>query len=232
VIGRQLRAAQRRSKASGSRSGQGKGPRAERSESTAAGRSGSSANGRSGSAAAPDTHGEARKRAATRRPPPLEHRILVTATLCLLAFGAVMVYSASSGLSVLAAHGGGSGTSEFVRYLAFGALGLAAMQFLSKRGLSFLNSRMLTLMVLGSMALLLVVLLPGVGRMVNGARRWFAAGPIQFQPSELMKLSLVLYVARYLADNPKRLRGLRETIGPISLVAGRRAGMRSSWPPD
>jgi cell division protein FtsW len=131
-----------------------------------------------------------------------------------------MVYSASSGLSVLAADGGGSGTSEFVRYLAFGAIGLAAMQVLSKRGLSILNSRVLTLMVLGSMALLLMVLLPGVGRMVNGARRWFAAGPIQFQPSELMKLSLVLYVARYLADNPKRLRGLRETIGPIALVAG------------
>jgi cell division protein FtsW len=162
---------------------------------------------------------EPRRRAAARRPPPLEHRILVTATLCLLAFGAVMVYSASSGLSVLGSRGG-SGTSEFVRYLAFGAIGLAAMQYLSKRGLSFLTSRMMTIMVLGSMALLLMVLLPGVGRMVNGARRWFAAGPIQFQPSELMKLSLILYVSRYLADNPRRLRGLKEAITPIALVAG------------
>jgi cell division protein FtsW len=162
---------------------------------------------------------EPRRRAAARRPPPLEHRILVTATLCLLAFGAVMVYSASSGLSVLGSRGG-SGTSEFVRYLAFGAIGLAAMQYLSTRGLSFLTSRMMTIMVLGSMALLLMVLLPGVGRMVNGARRWFAAGPIQFQPSELMKLSLILYVSRYLADNPRRLRGLKEAITPIALVAG------------
>ena len=163
--------------------------------------------------------GEPRRRSVTRRPPPLEHRILVTATLCLLAFGAVMVYSASSGLSVLRSQGG-SGTSEFVRYLAFGTLGLAAMQYLSKRGLTFLTSRMVTIMLLGSMALLLAVLLPGVGRMVNGARRWFAAGPIQFQPSELMKLSLVLYASRYLAENPRRLRGLREAIGPIALVAG------------
>ncbi|MEA2147229.1 MAG: cell division protein FtsW, partial [Solirubrobacteraceae bacterium] len=221
-------------KANGSRAGRsgsaanGRSGRAERSSERAgrpdarsAPRAGRDSQGppRSGSPPAGDGTGETRKRSTPRRPPPLEHRILVTATLCLLAFGAVMVYSASAGLSVLASHGGGSGTSEFVRYLAFGTLGLAAMQFLSKRGLSFLNSRMLTLMVLGSMALLLMVLLPGVGRMVNGARRWFAAGPIQFQPSELMKLSLVLYVARYLADNPKRLRGLRETIGPIALVA-------------
>ena len=66
-----------------------------------------------------------RERAAARRvAPPIEHRILVTATLCLLAFGAVMVYSASSPLGVLG--GRGNGTGEFIRYLVFGALGLAA----------------------------------------------------------------------------------------------------------
>jgi cell division protein FtsW len=55
---------------------------------------------------------------------------------------------------------------------------------------------------------------------VNGARRWFAAGPIQFQPSELMKLALVLYVARYLAEHPRRLRGFRQAVAPIAVVAG------------
>src|SRR5438270_6169515 len=140
----------------------------------------------------------ARVRPAKRRvPPPLEHRILVTATLCLLAFGAVMVYSASSPLGVLGPHGGGSGTGEFVHYLAFGAIGVAVMQLLARRGLTLLDQRLVTLLVLGSMALLVLVLVPGFGREVNGARRWFSAGPIQFQPSELMKLSLVLYVARY-----------------------------------
>ncbi|HXO07048.1 MAG TPA: hypothetical protein VN880_03410, partial [Solirubrobacteraceae bacterium] len=64
--------------------------------------------------------------------PPLEHRILMTATLCLLAFGAVMVYSASSPLGVL--NGQGSGTGDFVRYLVFGGLGLAAMLLLERRG--------------------------------------------------------------------------------------------------
>ncbi len=76
-------------------------------------------------------------------------------------------------------------------------------------------------MLLGSFGLLLLVLVPGFGVSVNGARRWFAAGPIQFQPSELMKLSLVLYVARYLADHPKRhARASARRSLPIAIVVG------------
>ncbi len=155
---------------------------------------------------------------ARRAAPPLEHRILTTATLCLLAFGAVMVYSASAPVGVLA--GQGYGTGEFVRYLIFGGIGLVAMHILSRRGLTLLHPRLVQLMLLGSFGLLLLVLVPGFGVTVNGARRWFAAGPIQFQPSEVMKLSLVLYVARYLADHPKRMRGFRQAIAPIAIVAG------------
>jgi cell division protein FtsW len=143
----------------------------------------------------------------------------MTATLCLLALGAVMVYSASSAPGVLSGHGG-SGTSEFFRYLIFGAVGLGAMQLLSRRGVMLLDERMVKLMLLGSFALLLFVLVPHVGVRINGARRWFAAGPIQFQPSEVMKLALVLYAARYLAEHPKRMRGFRQAIAPIAVVAG------------
>jgi cell division protein FtsW len=150
--------------------------------------------------------------------PPLEHRILMTATLCLLAFGAVMVYSASSPLGVL--NGQGNGTGDFVRYLAFGALGLAAMYLLERRGLALLDGRLVNLLLLGSFALLVLVLVPGFGVQVNGARRWFALGPIQFQPSELMKIALILYVARYLADHPKRIRGFRQAITPIAILTG------------
>jgi cell division protein FtsW len=161
----------------------------------------------------------ARRRASARKaPPPLEHRILTTAALCLLAFGAVMVYSASSPRGVLA--GQGYGTGEFLRYLIFGAAGLAGMLILSRRGLQLLDRRLVTLMLLGAFALLLLVLVPGIGVQINGARRWFGAGPIQFQPSEIMKLAIVLYVARFLADHPKRLRSFRQSIVPIAIVAG------------
>jgi cell division protein FtsW len=148
----------------------------------------------------------------------LEHRILMTATLCLLAFGAVMVYSASSPLGVL--NGQGFGTGDFVRYLIFGAIGLAAMHVLERRGLALLDRRLVNLLLFASFALLVLVLVPGFGVQVNGARRWFAVGPIQFQPSELVKLAIVLYVARHLAEHPKRMRQFRQAIAPIATVAG------------
>jgi len=161
-----------------------------------------------------------RTRAPSRHvPPPLEHRILMTATLCLLAFGAVMVYSASSPQGVLGPHGG-SGTGSFVRYLIFASIGLVGMRLLERRGVALFSERLVRLLLFGSFGLLALVMIPGFGLMVNGARRWFAAGPIQFQPSELMKLALILYVARYLADHPKRLRGFKQAIAPIAVVAG------------
>jgi cell division protein FtsW len=161
---------------------------------------------------------------ARRVAPPLEHRILVTATLCLLAFGAVMVYSASSPSGVIA--GRGLGTGEFIRYLIFGGLGLVCMHVLARGGPRLLNPRVVKLMLIASVALLLLVLAPGFGINVNGARRWFTAGPVQFQPSELLKLSLVLYVSHFLATNPNRIGGPRRQarlaplITPIAIAAG------------
>ena len=150
--------------------------------------------------------------------PPLEHRMLLTATLCLLAFGAVMVYSASTPRDLVS--GQGSGMSYLVRYLVYGLVGLAAMRVFARGGLALLNRRIVTLLLLGSFALLLLVLVPGIGVPVDGARRWFGAGPIQFQPSEVMKFAIVLYVAQFLADHPKRVHSFRQAIVPVMLVAG------------
>jgi cell division protein FtsW len=181
-----------------------------------------------GAAGAPSARKPAAERPDTRRgrtraparhvAPPLEHRILMTATLCLLAFGAVMVYSASSPRDLLGGQGNGTGT--FVRYLMFGAGGLVAMHVLARSGLALLDRRLANLLLFASFVLLALVMVPGFGVQVQGARRWFAAGPIQFQPSELMKLALILYVARHLADHPKRMRGFRQSIAPIAVVAG------------
>jgi cell division protein FtsW len=151
--------------------------------------------------------------------PPLEHRILMTATLCLLAFGAVMVYSASSPSDLLGRHG--NGTATFLRYVVFCVIGLIGMRFIALRGAALLLSpQAVKLMLFASFGLLLLVLVPGFGVQILGARRWFSAGPIQFQPSELMKLALVIYSARFLAEHPRRHRSFGQAIGPILLVAG------------
>src|SRR5918992_824113 len=71
--------------------------------------------------------------ARAKKPQPLEHRLLLTATFCLLAGGAVMVYSASSARTLL--EGQGDGTAYLVKYLMYGAVGLAVMHLLSRHGL-------------------------------------------------------------------------------------------------
>ncbi len=153
-------------------------------------------------------------RGAKRSAPPLEYSLLLTATLCLLAFGAVMVFSASSARSLLS--NGGSGFYYLERTLIFGAIGLIVMRVASVRGVAAI--RMLTpLLVLASLFLLFAVLLPGVGQQVNGAQRWIGAGLLQFQPSELGKLAVVLYGAYLLAKEPKRVRTLGG-LGPYLLV--------------
>src|SRR3954452_23099872 len=148
--------------------------------------------------------------------PPLEYSLLLTATLCLLAFGAVMVFSASSARSLL--NHGGSGFYYLERTLMFGAIGLVVMRGASVRGVAAIKP--LTPLILGTaLFLLLAVLVPGVGHTVNGSQRWIGAGLFQFQPSELAKLALVLYGSYLLAKEPKRARTLGG-LGPYLMVVG------------
>jgi cell division protein FtsW len=147
---------------------------------------------------------------------PLEYRILLTATMCLLAAGAVMVYSASSARDLLAGHG--DGTAYLVRYAINGVIGLAAMHWIARHGLDGIRRATPLLLVL-AFAALLATLLPGIGVQVNGARRWIGAEPLQFQPSELMKLALVLYAVRLLALRSQRTPTLR-TVTPVIVTSG------------
>ena len=154
-----------------------------------------------------------------RAPRPVEYNILFTATLCLLAAGAVMVYSASSARTLL--EGQGDGTMYLVKYVGCGALGLVVMQVLARGGLDLVK-RFTPLLLAGSFVLLVAVKIPGIGVEINGGRRWIAAGPLQFQPSELMKLALVLYAATLLATTPAKLRTLRGVSGAAAARRGPR----------
>src|SRR5690242_12022578 len=71
---------------------------------------------------------------AARAEQPLEHRILLTATLCLLAYGAVMVYSASSATTLLQGRGNGSG--YLIKFVSYGAIGLLLMRVLARDGVA------------------------------------------------------------------------------------------------
>src|SRR5690348_3102748 len=107
-------------------------------------------------------------RRVTPRQQPVEYSILLTATLCLLALGAVMVYSASSARAVLL--GTGNPTQFLMRYVAYGALGVGAMWLASRRRMTAL-SRLAGPFLALAFVLLLLVETP-LGIEVNGAKRW------------------------------------------------------------
>jgi cell division protein FtsW len=78
---------------------------------------------------------------------------------------------------------------------------------------------------MASFALLVAVKLPGIGHSINGARRWLGAGPVQFEPSELMKLSLVLYAAHVLSSGRATERRPRAMLKPLLLVTAGACGL-------
>jgi cell division protein FtsW len=150
------------------------------------------------------------------RPLPPEYNLMLTATLCLLALGAVMVFSASSTTRVL--QDGGLSDSAFYlkRTLLFGAVGLVIMHLVARHGLQLVREA--TPMILGGSIFLLLAVL-AAGTEVNGATRWLGGGFLQVQPSELAKVALVLYAADLLARKPKRVRSI-EGMMPLLLVIG------------
>ncbi len=151
-----------------------------------------------------------------RTPLPVEYSLLMTATLCLMALGLVMVFSASSTTSLF----GASGDSAFYlkRTALFAACGLVILRVLSLHGVK-LARRFTPLLLAVSIGLLVLVLVPGVADPVNGARRWIGTGFAQVQPSELAKVALVLYAAHLLATRPNLTRSLREMVPLLGMVA-------------
>ena len=148
---------------------------------------------------------------------PVEYSILYTATLCLLAGGAVMVYSASSAESLLS--GPGDASYYLKRYVMFALMGMVVLQVASRHGLKVIRA-LTPLLLISSFVLTVAVMLPGVGVTVNGATRWLGAGPLQFQPSELLKVALVLYAAQLLAARPQCTRSIGTLTKPLLLVVG------------
>jgi cell division protein FtsW len=137
--------------------------------------------------------------------------------MCLLAFGAVMVYSASSATTLL--QGQGNGSSYLIRYVIYGAIGLVAMRLLARDGVAKVHAITAPLLAV-SFVLVLATHVPHIGVSVNGAKRWIGPAQFQFQPSELMKLALVLYCATLLAKRPSRVNDLRDLAKPLLVVVG------------
>ncbi len=119
--------------------------------------------------------------------------VFLVLTFALVCFGAVMVLSASYAWAL---NDYGDSFYWFKRHLAWVCLGAAAMLICSMippdtykkyAGITF------------ALSAVLLALVPIIGKTVNGAKRWIKLGPIQIQPTEIMKLALVLFLSRYIS---------------------------------
>jgi cell division protein FtsW len=146
--------------------------------------------------------------------PPQHDVVLFAAVLGLVAFGVVMVYSASA---VYATQKFGSATYFFKRDLLWTGLGLAAMWFAATTDFSIYR-RWSYPLLFGAIAMLGAVLV--VGARINGARRWFHVGGVSFQPAELAKLALVIYLAFSLAKKAEKVKSFTVGFVPHMLVCG------------
>ncbi|MDW8362537.1 MAG: putative lipid II flippase FtsW [Myxococcales bacterium] len=141
--------------------------------------------------------------------------VLAAVAVALVAFGVVMVFSASA---VLSDRAYGDGTHYLVRQALYAVAGLVVMGTLSR--IDYPRWHRLTLPLLAAVTLLLLAVLLGWGRTAGGATRWIALGPIHVQPAEAAKLVVVLWLARSLAAKRERIRTFSIGFLPHALVAG------------
>lgn len=152
---------------------------------------------------------------APRRMPSEVDLTLLWSGLILLLMGMVMVYSASIAIAEAGRFTGNHPTYYLVRHGVFLAIGLVAAGFAFQVPLSAWQQVSPWLFVAG-FVLLALVLIPGVGRDVNGARRWLSLGFANLQPSELMKLFAVIYAADYTVRKMPHMHDLKKAFLPMA----------------
>jgi cell division protein FtsW len=155
-------------------------------------------------------------------------RLLLFAILTLLAISVVMVYSSSS---VIALTTYDDPAFFMKRQLLWACIGLALMATAMRTDHRLLSDQRVVVALMAlSLALLAATLIPGVGRMINGSRRWLRFGMLSFQPSELAKFALVVYMSYYIAKKGERLRDFMNGMVPAYVVTAVFLGVAALQP--
>ncbi len=161
-----------------------------------------------------------KRQMATQAPTVAFYGLLVVSAL-LVMFGLVMVLSASS---VTMLHSGKSAFGIFYRQLAWAGIGT----FLMWGAYSFpyqMLKKYAHLIFIASLGAMFLPFVPGLGASVNGARAWVGDGAWRFQPSELLKLATLIYVARILSKNHRDMSDMSTRLVKVAIVLGSAAGM-------
>jgi cell division protein FtsW len=151
------------------------------------------------------------------QPAPEYDRSLAWAGLLLVTLGLVMVYSASIAIAEASRFAGHNPAYFLIRHGVFLAASLAAATAVFMVPARYWQKAAPWLFA-AAVLLLVLVLIPGIGREVNGARRWLNLWAVTLQPSELMKLAVVLYAADYTVRKHAVLKSFRRGLLPMLAV--------------
>ncbi len=158
---------------------------------------------------------------SVRRAPQAPDYALLAGVAVLLAVGIIMVYSASM---VDAQASFGDGFYYLKRQAAWTAIGLVAMLFFMRLDYA-LFARFAKPLLIISLVLLVVVLIPGIGMKANGGRRWIPLGVANLQPSELMKLAFIIFLADYMTRRHDKLHRFAQGVLPVFGLLGLTFGL-------
>jgi cell division protein FtsW len=154
--------------------------------------------------------------ASTPRPAPLAELDygVISLAVMLLGLGLVMVYSSSIAIAEAGRFTGNQPAYFLVRHAVFVFVGATAGFICFQFPMRFWEQAAPYLFMLGVL-LLVIVLIPGIGKEVNGSRRWLSLGMFNLQPSELMKLAAVLYAADYTVRKAALMHSFRKGFMPM-----------------
>ncbi|NYE25672.1 putative lipid II flippase FtsW [Pigmentiphaga litoralis] len=155
---------------------------------------------------------------------------LVVSAAALMLIGLVMVYSASVTLADSPKYKNYGNYFFLIRHVAYLMVGLFAAVFTFSIRLDTWQKYAMALFSI-SLVLLAVVLVPGIGREVNGAHRWLPLGVVNFQPSELMKLAVLIYAADYTVRKQEHMQFFWRGFVPMA-VAMAASGLLLLLEPD
>ncbi|MFZ5529295.1 MAG: putative lipid II flippase FtsW [Pseudomonadota bacterium] len=144
---------------------------------------------------------------------------LVWVAMALLMLGLVMVYSASIALPDSPKFANYAATHFFSRHMFSLSLALATACIVVQIPMSVWE-RAAPWLFVASLVLLMLVLIPHVGKGVNGARRWLPLGVMNFQPSELAKLAITLYAADYMVRKMEVKEHFFRAVAPMAVAVG------------
>lgn len=139
---------------------------------------------------------------------------LIIAILAICTYGIVMIFSASS---IWAEYKFNDKFHYVIMQSLFFCVGVILMILVSKIPYTYYLKKSNLILAI-CICLLILVLIPGIGSVRNGSRSWFGIGGLGIQPSEFMKLGLIIFTSKYIYNNPKEMKSVSKGAFPILLV--------------